>query len=93
MTTTVGNNARFAYRPRIADTQSHEVVDQAGTPEEIVTEILGYSIHKIANPSQAWFWSSAWQAKEAEVDAELASGHFRRFDNGEDFLADLDSDE
>jgi AbrB family looped-hinge helix DNA binding protein len=38
---------------------------------------------------QEWFWTTEWQAKEAEADADLAAGRYTRFDNDEDFLKAL----
>jgi AbrB family looped-hinge helix DNA binding protein len=39
---------------------------------------------------QQWFWTKEWQAKEAEADADLASGRVVTFDSDEAFLAALD---
>jgi len=41
---------------------------------------------------QAWFWTPAWQAKEAEAEADLASGRFVRHTTDDDFLTSLDED-
>jgi hypothetical protein len=30
---------------------------------------------------QAWFWTEAWQAGEAEADKDLESGRFTRLDD------------
>lgn len=43
--------------------------------------------------NQAWFWASEWQAGEAEADADLREGRYRTFENMEDFINFLDSDE
>lgn len=39
--------------------------------------------------SQDWFWTPEWQAGEIEVDTEIASGKFERFESGEAFLQAL----
>ena len=42
------------------------------------------------DPDQAWFWTPEWQAKEHEVDKEVAAGEKGKFfDTGEEFLANL----
>ncbi|MFJ9947142.1 AbrB/MazE/SpoVT family DNA-binding domain-containing protein [Kitasatospora sp. NPDC091207] len=39
---------------------------------------------------QAWFWSPAWQAREAEVDEALADGERGEvFQDGDEFLQSL----
>jgi len=38
---------------------------------------------------QAWFWTTEWQAKEAEVDAALARGEVTTFETVEEFQAHL----
>jgi AbrB family looped-hinge helix DNA binding protein len=45
---------------------------------------------KDIDPSQAWFWTPEWQAKEREADASIAAGRGRRFETGEELLAWLD---
>lgn len=48
-------------------------------------------VHAI-DPDQAWFWTPEWQAKEREVDEEMATGiPDRVFDFGEEFLAYLEA--
>ncbi len=39
--------------------------------------------------SQAWFWTDAWQARERQVDEDLAAGQVTSYDDGESFLASL----
>jgi len=47
-------------------------------------------IPKVAvDASQAWFWTSDWQAREAEASRELAAGEGVHYDTSDDFLADL----
>jgi len=48
-------------------------------------------VHAI-DPDQAWFWTPEWQAKEREVDEEMAAGiPGRVFDSGEEFLTYLEA--
>lgn len=42
---------------------------------------------------QRWFWTERWQAMERQADADVAEGRVTRFDNADDFLADLDDGE
>jgi AbrB family looped-hinge helix DNA binding protein len=46
---------------------------------------------KTIDPSQAWFWTPEWQAKEREADAEIAAGRVRYFGSDEEFLAAFDA--
>jgi virulence-associated protein VagC len=41
------------------------------------------------DPTQAWFWSQPWQAGEAQAQADIDAGRTKRFENGDDFLAEL----
>ena len=42
---------------------------------------------------QAWFWSAEWQAKEMQAEQELADGRFGEFDNLQELLKDLHSED
>jgi antitoxin PrlF len=59
---------------------------------EIVPEGILLRPRKVIDATQAWFWTPAWQAGEAEAAAELARGEGRTFTTGEDFLASFDDD-
>lgn len=53
-----------------------------------------YLSPKIAiDRSQAYFWSSRWQAGEQEAQDDIDSGRISRFENVEDALAFLDEEE
>jgi AbrB family looped-hinge helix DNA binding protein len=39
---------------------------------------------------QQWFWTEQWQSGEREASADYAAGRTRRYDDGEQFLADLE---
>ncbi len=43
--------------------------------------------------SQAYFWTPRWQAGEREADEDIKAGRVKKFDNIEDLITDLESDE
>ncbi len=45
------------------------------------------------DPSQAWYWSTEWQEKEAIAAKNLAGGRYKRFNDVKEFIEFLDSDE
>ena len=45
----------------------------------------------LIDQDQGWFWTDEWQAKEREVDVEVAAGWVESFKSGEAFLAALDA--
>lgn len=46
---------------------------------------------KVIDPTQAWFWTPEWQAREREADEDIRAGRVKRFDRLEDLLEDLRS--
>ncbi len=38
---------------------------------------------------QSWYWSEPWQKWEREVEEELATGKYKMFSSGEEFLKSL----
>ncbi len=58
---------------------------------ELVAEGILLRPGKVIDATQAWFWTSNWQAKEREADEDLAAGRVERFESDEDFLAALDA--
>ena len=62
---------------------------EEGDPIEIemVDEGILLRPRKIIDATQTWFWSSAWQARETEAEADLAAGRFDRFDSDDEMLA------
>jgi antitoxin MazE len=68
-----------AYR----DASLYEVRRRQGGGIELIPQ------HAI-DASQAWFWSERWQAMEREADEDIAAGRVRRFESGDEFLAELD---
>jgi AbrB family looped-hinge helix DNA binding protein len=43
----------------------------------------------VVDTAHAWFWADEWQRGEREAADELRSGHGRRFESAEEFLASL----
>lgn len=43
--------------------------------------------------SQKWFWNDEWQQGEREADKDIIAGRVKEFDNVNDLIADLESDE
>jgi AbrB family looped-hinge helix DNA binding protein len=58
---------------------------------ELVSEGILLRPGKVIDASQAWFWTSDWQGKEREADADLAAGAVERYESDEEFLAALDA--
>ena len=48
---------------------------------------------KLIDPSQGWYWTKEWQEKKKEADLDLSTGNYRDFDNLEDLLKDLHSED
>ena len=46
---------------------------------------------KLIDATQAWFWSSEWQAGEREADADQVTGRIETFGSGEEFIGALRS--
>jgi hypothetical protein len=58
-----------------------------------VTTVLmrdGRRLARIVPEEDAWIYSTAWQARLREADADIAEGRVRSFDGDADFLAHLD---
>ena len=43
--------------------------------------------------SQAWFWAESWQEGERRADADIAAGRTTTYDNVDDFMDSLGTDE
>jgi len=51
-------------------------------------------VPKIAiDRSQAYFWTERWQRGERDAEADLRSGRFKQFNNIDELLRDLESEE
>ncbi|MGD0878655.1 MAG: AbrB/MazE/SpoVT family DNA-binding domain-containing protein [Anaerolineales bacterium] len=43
--------------------------------------------------SQAYFWTKRWQEGELQAEEDIRSGLWKKFDNADDLIADLESDQ
>lgn len=41
------------------------------------------------DPEQAWYWTTEWQDREAEAEADLATGCYEDFDTVDDMLSSM----
>jgi antitoxin PrlF len=66
---------------------------EVGDPIEVELTEDGILLRplKTIDPTQAWFWTPEWQAKEREASADIAAGRVHRFDSDEGFFAALDA--
>ena len=46
---------------------------------------------KVIDSTQAWFWTSTWQAGEREADADRVAGRVETFDSDDSFIEGLGS--
>ena len=46
---------------------------------------------KVIDSTQAWFWTSTWQAGEREADADQAAGRVETFDTADSLIEGLRS--
>ena len=44
---------------------------------------------KLIDPSQAYFWTKAWQAGEREADQDIRKGRIKAFKSAKELLRDL----
>jgi AbrB family looped-hinge helix DNA binding protein len=56
---------------------------------EITAEGILLRPQKVIDATQAWFWTTEWQAGERRADADAAAGRMETFDSDEAFLAAL----
>jgi AbrB family looped-hinge helix DNA binding protein len=87
--------ARTTLRARGQLTLPEEVRTAAHLEEgdlldaEITTDGILLRPQKLIDSTQAWFWSSEWQAGEREAEADRAAGRAATFGSEEEFLAAL----
>jgi AbrB family looped-hinge helix DNA binding protein len=43
--------------------------------------------------SERWFWTEEWQKGETEANEDIKAGRMKSFDNVDDLIAELNSDE
>lgn len=53
----------------------------------VVLDFVNYLAER--DPTQAWFWTTEWQASERETEAELECGDYEDFDTMDDFITSL----
>jgi AbrB family looped-hinge helix DNA binding protein len=58
---------------------------------EITDEGILLRPRKVIDSTQAWFWTSTWQAGEREADADRLAGHADTFDSGASLIEGLRS--
>jgi AbrB family looped-hinge helix DNA binding protein len=56
---------------------------------EMTSEGILLRPQKLIDATQAWFWSSNWQAGEHEADADRTAGRITTFSSGEEMLGSL----
>lgn len=56
---------------------------------EITADGILLRPQKVIDATQAWFWTSEWQAGEREADADGAAGRVETFASGEEFVEAL----
>jgi hypothetical protein len=68
----------------------HRLVD--GLPDEVIDDaaiLLEAITTGRIDPTQAWFWTREWQAKEREADDDLAAGRGATYTSDEALLTAL----
>lgn len=96
----IGDEVRLMPRPVVVGRKGQitipsEIRKAAGIEEgdpvevELTSEGVLLKPRKMIDPSQAWFWTPEWQAKEREADAEGEAGLGYYFDSAEEFLQAL----
>ncbi|MGI8407614.1 MAG: AbrB/MazE/SpoVT family DNA-binding domain-containing protein [Actinomycetota bacterium] len=66
---------------------------QEGDPVEVemVPEGILLRPRKVIDATQAWFWTSGWQAGERDASTDIAEGRVEVFKADDDFLDSLDA--
>ncbi len=65
---------------------------EEGDPVEVVVVAEGILLRpqKVIDSTQSWFWTKAWQAGEAEAEADIEASRTRIFESSDAFLDSLD---
>lgn len=65
---------------------------EEGDPVEVELTREGILLRpkKVIDSTQAWFWSPAWQAGEAEAEADIRAGRMEIHKSDDAFLESLD---
>ena len=69
---------------RAARLEEGDLLDAELTPDGILLRP-----QKLIDATQAWFWTTEWQAGEREADDDRASGAAETFESGEEFVGAL----
>ncbi len=56
-------------------------------------DVIVLTPKKLIDKSQAYFWTAKWQAAERDASADIAAGRVREFDDVEDLIASLESED
>lgn len=76
-----------------------DVVEQLHLNEGEQLEVTVENGHIVLIPvitiekDQAWFWTEEWQKGEREADADIKAGRTKKFNNVDELIADLESDD
>jgi AbrB family looped-hinge helix DNA binding protein len=70
---------------RNAQLQEGDVMDVVITDDGILLRP-----QRLTDVTQAWFWSSEWQAGEREAEADRIAGRVTTFATGDEFIEALD---
>ena len=83
--TTLRNKGQLTVPEEIRKAARLEV----GDPIEVELTEDGILLRplKTIDPTQGWFWTPEWQAKEREASADIAAGRVHHFESDEEFLA------
>ncbi len=79
-----------------SDLRKRHHLDEPGAQLEVTERddgVIELRPHVPVPADQRWFWTVRWQEMEREADEDVAAGRVARFDNADDFLADLDDGE
>ncbi len=49
------------------------------------------TLKRLVDKSQAYFWTRAWQAAEAEAEGDIRAGRVKRFPSAKELFEDLDA--
>ena len=76
-----------------ADLRRRHRLDQPGAQVEVIERddgVIELRPHVAVPAEDAWFWTERWQAREREVDEQVAAGEVTRHDSADELLAHLD---
>lgn len=77
-----------------ADLRERLRLDEPGVQLEVTERADGVVELRPTVPvpaDQAWYWTQRWQEREREVDEHVAAGRVAVHEDGDDFLAHVDT--